>query len=247
MLAFWQRFLQPVPDEVCVATIVVTGATGGIGAAIARRLVLAGDDVVAWDIANSRNPVDVTSMASVERAAATLPPLAGAVLAAGISQMSPLLDTTEESWRRQFDVNAFGVFTCIKALAPRIERGGSIAVIASVAGFRAAALLAAYVASKFAVIGLVKTAAIELGPVGIRVNAVCPGFIQTPMQDREVIWEGQLRGSDPEAIRAGYVSMTPLGRLGQPEDVADLVHFLLTPESRFITGAVLTVSGGADL
>jgi NAD(P)-dependent dehydrogenase (short-subunit alcohol dehydrogenase family) len=230
-----------------MATIVVTGAAGGIGAAVAQRLVSAGDDVVSWDVADSLNPVDVTSMASIERAATDLPPLAGAVLAAGISEMSPLLDTTEESWRRQFDVNAFGVFACIKALVPRLDRGGSIAVIASVAGFRATSLLSAYVASKFAVVGLVKSAAIEFGPLGIRVNAVCPGFIQTPMQDREVIWEGQLRGSEPEAIRAGYVSMTPLGRLGQPDDVADLVHFLLTPESRFITGAVLTVSGGADL
>ena len=230
-----------------MATIVVTGAAGGIGAAVAKRLVSAGDDVVSWDVADSLNPVDVTSMASIERAATDLPPLAGAVLAAGISEMSPLLDTTEESWRRQFDVNAFGVFACIKALAPRLDRGGSIAVIASVAGFRATSLLSAYVASKFAVVGLVKSAAIEFGPLGIRVNAVCPGFIQTPMQDREVTWEGQLRGSEPEAIRAGYVSMTPLGRLGQPDDVAGLVHFLLTPESRFITGAVLTVSGGADL
>jgi NAD(P)-dependent dehydrogenase (short-subunit alcohol dehydrogenase family) len=95
------------------------------------------------------------------------------------------------------NINAFGVFNCIKALVPRMGSGASIAVIASVAGFKPAPLLSAYVASKFAVVGLVKSAAMELGPRGIRVNAICPGFIHTPMQDREVVWEGDLRGMAP--------------------------------------------------
>ena len=231
-----------------MSIIVVTGASSGIGAAAAGRLRQAGHTIIEWDLAHSPDAVDVASTASVEAAVDRLPAaLDGAVLAAGVSEMAPLLETSETAWRRQMDINAFGVFNCIKALAPRMGAGGSIAVIASVAGFKAAPLLSAYVASKFAVVGLVKSAAMELGPRGIRVNAVCPGFIHTPMQDREVVWEGSLRGMDPEAVRREYVEMTPLGRLGEPGDVADVVGYLMTPESRFMTGALLTISGGADL
>jgi meso-butanediol dehydrogenase/(S,S)-butanediol dehydrogenase/diacetyl reductase len=231
-----------------VSIIVVTGASSGIGAAAAGRLREAGHTVIEWDLVQPQDAVDVASTASVEEAVKRLPErLDGAVLAAGVSEMAPLLDTSEAAWRRQMDVNAFGVFNCLKALVPRMGPGGSIAVIASVAGFKAAPLLSAYVASKFAVVGLVKSAAMEFGPQGIRVNAVCPGFIHTPMQDREVVWEGKLRGLDPEAVRREYVDMTPLGRLGEPGDVADVVGYLMTPESRFMTGALLTISGGADL
>jgi NAD(P)-dependent dehydrogenase (short-subunit alcohol dehydrogenase family) len=231
-----------------VSIIVVTGASSGIGAASARKLREHGHEIIEWDVARPSVPVDVSDAASVESAAARLPErIDGAVLAAGVSEMAPLLETTEKAWRRQMDTNAFGVFTCLKALVPRMGRGGSVAVIASVAGFKAAPLLGAYVASKFAVVGLVKSAAIEFGPQGIRVNAVCPGFIHTPMQDREVVWEATLRQMEPEAVRQEYISMTPLGRLGEPEDVADMVGYLMTPDSRFVTGALLTVSGGADL
>lgn len=231
-----------------MSVIVVTGASSGIGAASARHLRSDGHQVVEWDIANPQDPVDVSSAASVAAAAARLPAhIDGALLAAGVSEMAPLMETTETAWRRQMDINAFGVFSCIQALVPHMTIGGSIAVIASVAGYRAAPLLAAYVASKFAVVGLVKSAAIELGPRGIRVNAICPGFIHTPMQDREVVWEGHLRNMDPAAVRQEYVRMTPLGRLGEAEDVADMVSHLMTPGSAFISGAVLTVAGGADL
>lgn len=113
-------------------------------------------------------------------------------------------------------------------------------------GIKPVPLLAAHVAARFAVAGLVKSAAMELGPSSIRVNAICPGFIRTPMQDREVDWETGLRGTTP-VVREGYVGMTPMARLGTPEDVAGFARFLMSPDSGFMSGAVLTVSGSADL
>ncbi|MEM1540682.1 MAG: SDR family oxidoreductase, partial [Candidatus Bathyarchaeia archaeon] len=110
---------------------------------------------------------------------------------------------------------------------------------------QAAPLLAHYSASKFAVIGLVQAAAKELAPYRITVNAVNPGFVRTPMQEREVLWESKLCGVTPEEVIQNYVKQTLLGRLEQPEDVAKVVSFLSGPDSDFITGEVLEVNGGA--
>jgi meso-butanediol dehydrogenase / (S,S)-butanediol dehydrogenase / diacetyl reductase len=82
---------------------------------------------------------------------------------------------------------------------------------------------------------------------GIRVNAVCPGTVRTPMQDREVVWEGQLRGMEPEKVRQNYIAHTPLGRLGEPEDVADVIGFLCSDKARFMTGQAVNVTGGIIL
>jgi NAD(P)-dependent dehydrogenase (short-subunit alcohol dehydrogenase family) len=134
----------------------------------------------------------------------------------------------------------------MKALLPGMiaQRAGSVINIASVAGIEGAELLSHYSASKFAVVGLTQAAAKEVAPFGIRVNAVCPGLIRTPMQDREVIWEAELSGGSPEQIREGYVAMTPLARLGCPADVARLVTFLAADSSDFITGQSIHVDGG---
>ncbi|WP_281746264.1 SDR family oxidoreductase, partial [Thermanaerovibrio acidaminovorans] len=100
-------------------------------------------------------------------------------------------------------------------------------------------------ASKFAGLGLVQAAAKELAPYGIAANAVNPGFVQTPMQEREVAWEAELRGMTPEEVLAEYVRNTPLGRLQRPEDVAGVVAFLAGPDSDFITGEAIEVNGVA--
>jgi NAD(P)-dependent dehydrogenase (short-subunit alcohol dehydrogenase family) len=105
--------------------------------------------------------------------------------------------------------------------------------------------LADYVASKFAVLGLTQAMAFELAPHGIRVNCVCPGFVATPMQDRELSWEAQLRGTDPETIKKLWINDTPLGRLETPEDVAKVVAFLAGSDADFITGEAISVNGGA--
>ena len=115
---------------------------------------------------------------------------------------------------------------------------------ASIAGKVGGGLYAHYCASKFAVVGFTQSLAREVAEHGIRVNAVCPGFVSTSMQDREVVWEGELRGIAPEAVRLEYVSMTPLGRLQEPEDIADVVVFLVSDAARTMTGQAINITGG---
>jgi NAD(P)-dependent dehydrogenase (short-subunit alcohol dehydrogenase family) len=123
---------------------------------------------------------------------------------------------------------------------------GSIVNIASMAGKQGRVpFLADYVASKFGVVGLTQAMAFELAPHGITVNSVCPGYVATPMQDRELGWEAGLRGVSTEEVRRLYIDDTPLGRLETPEDVARAVAFLAGPDAGFITGEALAVNGGA--
>jgi NAD(P)-dependent dehydrogenase (short-subunit alcohol dehydrogenase family) len=130
-------------------------------------------------------------------------------------------------------------------LAGGIE--GVIVNTASLAGKQGVPLLAHYAASKFAVVGFTQSLAREVAGHGIRVNCVCPGFVRTAMQAREVEWEAQLRGMTPNAVRAEYLALTPLGRLEEPEDVADVVVFLASDAARFVTGEALNVTGGVRM
>jgi NAD(P)-dependent dehydrogenase (short-subunit alcohol dehydrogenase family) len=144
-------------------------------------------------------------------------------------------------------VNAKGVFLTNQAAVRQFLRSGTRGVIvntASLAGKQGAPLLAHYSASKFAVVGFTQALAREVAAHGIRVNCVCPGFVRTCMQDREIIWESELRGMTPDAVRDEYVALTPLGRLEEPDDVADAVVFLASDAARFITGEALNVTGG---
>ena len=102
-------------------------------------------------------------------------------------------------------------------------------------------------AAKFAVVGFTQSVAKEVAGHGIRVNAVCPGFVLTSMQERELVWEGSLRGMTPEAVRAEMIAMTPLGRIEKPEDVADVVAFLAGDGARFMTGQSINVTGGVRM
>jgi NAD(P)-dependent dehydrogenase (short-subunit alcohol dehydrogenase family) len=228
---------------------VVTGNASGIGAAIADGIGkdFPGATVVGWDVAGSP-PVDVGDSAAVRAAAQALPgPVDHVVLAAGVSRMAPLVETTDEDWDFQLRVNAFGVFNCLRSLVPLMRDGGAIAVIDSCGGLRGAPLLSAYCASKFAVTGLIEAAAPEFALRQIRINGVCPMYVRTPMQQRELAWEAAALGSTPEEVLAGYASSTPLGRVAEPEDIAATVSFLLGDSSRYMTGSMLTVSGGAHL
>jgi NAD(P)-dependent dehydrogenase (short-subunit alcohol dehydrogenase family) len=161
--------------------------------------------------------------------------------------MNRVVDLREEEWDSNMAVNAKGVFLTNREAVRRFLASGTQGVIvniASLAGKIGAPLLAHYAASKFAVVGFTQSLAKEVAEHGIRVNAVCPGFVRTSMQEREIAWEGQLRGMTPEAVRAEYVSMTPLGRIEEPEDIAEVVVFLASNLSRFLTGESINATGG---
>lgn len=249
----------------------ITGAGTGIGRAIALEMVREGVDLYITDlnldtaqqVANEaralraeahvlagqldvRNALNVT--ARVKDAANHLGGLELAVNNAGVSTMARVVDLTEADWDFNMDVNAKGIFLCCQAEVRhflRQGRGGSIVNTASMAGKKAAPLLAHYSASKFAVVGFTQALALETAADGIRVNSVCPGYVRTSMQEREVIWEADLRGITPEEVRADYVRAIPLGRLEEPEDVARVVVFLLSDRAAYMTGQAINVTGGS--
>jgi NAD(P)-dependent dehydrogenase (short-subunit alcohol dehydrogenase family) len=249
-------------------TAVVTGAGTGIGAAIARELAGRGHAVavtdvdeiaarrVAAELEGARAfPLDVTDRQSIEAACESaveaLGPLQVWVSNAGISTMRPFVELTEEDWNSNMDVNAKGVFLCGQVAARQFEAqgtGGVIVNTASMAGKRGAApFLAHYVASKFAVVGLTQAMAHELAPSNIRVNCVCPGYVSTSMQERELEWEARIRETTVDAVRELWIADTPLGRIEMPEDVASVVAFLASDDARFVTGEALAVNGGAHM
>ena len=226
---------------------VVTGSASGIGKATGERLTADGYDVIGWDL-SADVPVDVSSAESVAAACERIDgTLDAVVLAAGVSRMARLTETTDDDWHFQMNVNAYGVFNCLRALVPRLRDGASIAIIDSMGGLRGAPYLSAYCASKFAVTGLIESATPELAVRGIRINAVCPMYVRTPMETRELSWEAELRGLTPEQVFAEYESTTPLGRVAEPEEIASVLAFLISRESGYMTGSLVTVSGGAHL
>lgn len=246
---------------------VVTGAGSGIGAAIARELGSRGATVVVTDVdadaaaAVARElpsgawstALDVTSPeqcgAVAEQVAETHGRLDVWVSNAGISYMTGFLDVTPDQLERTLAVNLKGIFFCGQAAARvmgRLGDGGVIVNTASMAGKQGRVpYLSDYVASKFGVVGLTQAMAFELAGAGIRVNCVCPGYVRTSMQVREVEWEAALRGIGAVEVERMYVADTPMGRLETPEDVARAVAFLCEDDAGFITGEALAVNGGA--
>lgn len=245
---------------------VVTGAGSGIGAAIARELgrrdmyVLVTDvnreaaEQVASELPSSASArLDVTDPRAIAEACDAVAGEHGRldiwVSNAGISKLERFVDITEADYDRTLSINLKGVFLCGQAAARTMKRfgkGGVIVNTASMAGKQGRVPYQAdYVASKFGVVGLTQAMAAELAVDGIRVNCVCPGFVATPMQERELEWEAELRGSTPQAVRELWIADTPMGRLEQPEDVATAVAFLAGEDSQFVTGEALSVNGGA--
>jgi NAD(P)-dependent dehydrogenase (short-subunit alcohol dehydrogenase family) len=230
-----------------VKSAVVTGAASGIGAACHSALADLGMAVQAWDLAGGP-PVDVTSADSVAAAVERLPgPLDAVVLAAGVSRMAPLLETTDDDWHVQMNVNAYGVFNCLRALVPVMRPGGAIAVIDSMGGLRGAPYLSAYCASKFAVSGLIESVTPELAVRDVRINGICPMYVRTPMEARELEWESRIRGLTPQQVFDEYEKTTPLGRVAEPDEVAAVAAFLVGDASSYLTGSLIPVSGGAHL
>lgn len=244
----------------------VTGAGSGIGAAIATELARRGYHVVLSDIefASAERVAKTLESAQAVALDVTDDTACSAVVDgivqehgrldvwvsnAGISKMQHFVDVSPADLKRSFEVNTFGVFYCGQAVArAMIALGtkGSIINVASMAAKQGGVpFLADYVASKFAVLGLTQAMAYELAPFAIRVNSVCPGFVATSMQTRELAWEAQLRGIAPEAVKTSWIAATPLARLETPEDVAKVVAFLASEDAAFLTGESISVNGGA--
>ena len=254
----------PIFPELAGRKAIVTGGATGIGRAIAAALARQAVKVAICDLNEGAAeaaakaigagaiavPIDVRKRASVEAAFTKVAEALGGydilIANAGVSTMQHALDLTDEDWDYNFDVNARGIFLANQIAARRFKAQGHGVIVntASLAAKVGAPLLAHYSASKFAVLGWTQALARELAPLGIRVNAVCPGFVQTGMQEREIAWEATLRGVTPERVVADYVAQTPLGRLEQPEDVADVVVFLCSDSARFMTGQGINVTGG---
>ena len=249
-------------------TAFVTGAGAGIGAAIVETLARAGARVAITDKDGDAASalaarvgggcqgfaLDVTDAARtaavLDEASAALGGINIVCANAGISTMNAVKDLTEAEWDANMAVNAKGVFLTNQAAVRHwLEAGssGTIVNTASLAGKIGAPLLAHYSASKFAVVGFTQALAREVAPKGIRVNCVCPGFVRTSMQDRELMWEAGLRQMTPDAVRDEYVALTPLARLQEPSDVADVVLFLTSDLSRFLTGEAINASGGVRM
>lgn len=238
----------------------VTGAGGGIGRATALVMAREGARVMVADVdvAGGEETValihaqggvaafqrtDVTDIAAVDALVAATVERFGrldwAVNNAGIEgERGNTVDCSDANWSRTLAVNLTGAWYCLRAELRQMRQqgGGAIVNMASIAGLVGFEGLPAYVASKHALVGLTKTAALEFAPHAIRVNAVCPGVIQTAMIDR-------LIGGDP-AMAAGFAAGEPIGRLGRPEEIGETVAWLCSDRASFITGAALPVDGG---
>ncbi len=240
-------------------TALITGAGSGIGRATARLLASAGAAVVVADVAEAGGRETVrlvkenggkatfvrADVTSAEQVAAMVQ---GAVEAFGGMDIlhanagvpgpdKPLVAWSEDEWEQAIGVNLTGVFLCCRAAIPAIAQrgGGAIVITASVAGIHPTPLTCAYNASKAGAISLTKTLAMECAPLGIRVNAVAPGEVDTPMSAATLY---------DDEVHQAYMSIIPMQRIAQPEDIARAVLYLASDAASYVTGEVLTVDGG---
>ena len=228
---------------------VVTGGGSGIGRAIADRLRADGYNVATLDLNPSETQnafiANVTDRAAVDEALngvrSQLGPVSILVNAAGLDSFRRFTDTTFEQWQRVIDVNLNGTFHCIQAVLPEmVEAGwGRFVNISSSSTHSGQPFMAPYVAAKSAVNGLTKSLALEYGPMGITVNAVPPGFIDTPML-RKAEDRGFLGDTEKQ------IEQTPVRRMGKPEDIAAACAFFISEEASYITGQILGVNGGRN-
>lgn len=237
---------------------VVTGAGKGIGAAIARRL--AGEGARLTLLGRQLEPLqqlanelqaralvcDVSDPRAVESAFQAIDPVQILINNAGQALSSPLERTSDELWAQMLAVNLSGSFYCLRAALPGMKAAGwgRVVNVASTAAQRGYAYVAAYVAAKHGVLGLTRSAALELAAKGITVNAVCPGYTETELLQRSIENVVGKTGRTVEAARAEFARHNPQGRLIQPEEVADTVAWLCSAGAASINGQAISVSGG---
>jgi len=249
--------------------VIVTGAGSGIGRAIAKRLAKEGAHIVIADINDETSQetakeisiigsqylvvkADVTDEGSVksmvDKAIEKFGRIDVAVSNAGVSRMAKFIDITEEDFDFNMDINTKGGFIVSKAVSERMvnQESGKIIFTISMAGKCGSPLYAHYNSSKAALLAFTQALAMELAP-NITVNGVCPGLVKTSMQEREIKWCAELQGLSEDLVKAQYLSGIPLGRLEEPEDVANLVAFLASDDGDYITGQAINITGGMIL
>ncbi len=246
---------------------VVTGGASGLGLEIAERLVAAGAQVALLDVApalpehaarlgEAALPIscDVRSPDAVQGAISMAADRFGGldtlVISAGVIHIKPLEDVTEADWDLTLDVNLKGAFLSIQAAVPHIVKSGRgrIVAISSDGGKRGYPWINAYVASKFGLIGLIESVAVELAERQVTVNAVCPSGVPSTGMGQDVLaWKVTATGRSPEQVMADAAKTLPLGRNATEADIASAVEYLISEEAAFITGIALDVDGGARL
>jgi NAD(P)-dependent dehydrogenase (short-subunit alcohol dehydrogenase family) len=238
--------------------ILITGGSSGIGLATARAFVQNGDTVhiasrsleklaaAKTDLgAVTTHQLDVTDQGGVDRLFDAIGPLDVLVANAGVCLQARLDDDdTDEVWRTTMDVNLNGVYYCLKAGARTLRDDASIVTVSSGLGKNARVGYEAYTASKHAVLGLTKCVALELAPRGVRVNAVCPGWVDTPMSRTDAREGARRAGKQEEAFRQEAIAGIPLGRMVEAGDVAELISFLCSGAASAITGQSYNVGCG---
>ena len=235
--------------------VLITGASGGIGKAIAKKFATAGAKVALNDIAPAEENLkklaeelgsryflaDVSKLEEVEKMVENIQKEFGRldvlVNNAGITQDRTLAKMTKEEWQKVIDIDLTGVFNCTKVALPLIiANQGKIISISSLVGQRGNFGQTNYAAAKAGIIGFTKALSKEVGRFGVTVNAIAPGFIET-----------RLTENLPPELKETIKKFTPLGRFGKPEEVASLIFFLASEEASFITGAVINIDGGLPL
>ena len=235
--------------------MIITGAASGIGRATARRLLADGRTVLAVDrdaaglealAAEGAETLtaDVTDAADRRRIAGAGEP-AGLVNAAGVIRLLPIDDVAEDDWDAVMAVNARALFFLTQEVGRRLGEGGAVVNVASGAGKTGSTVEAAvYSASKAAVLSMTRTFAHAWAKRGVRVNAVCPGVIETPMNDVVLDGIAAARGIDRGEVEHARAAAIPMGRAAPPEEVASVIAFLLSADSSYMTGQGVNVSGG---
>jgi 2-hydroxycyclohexanecarboxyl-CoA dehydrogenase len=224
-------------------TAIVTGGAAGIGRAIVQRFEEEGTKVVVFDL-NGAEKVDITDYEAVKSAVERAGPVDILVNNAGWDMFKPFLKTDPAFWQKIISINLVGAMNVLHCVLPGMaERGhGKVVNVASDAGRVGSSGEAPYSACKGGLIALTKTLARELATKGVRLNVVCPGLTETGMLEQFMQGAG-----NPDKLREAYRRAVPIGRLGRPEDIAGAVLFLSSDDAEFITGQVLSVSGGLTM
>jgi 2-keto-3-deoxy-L-fuconate dehydrogenase len=237
----------------------ITAAGQGIGRAIAELFVAEGAKVIATDLEAEKVreikgaqhfQLDVRSTEAVDTLAKTIGPIDVLVNCAGFVHQGSVLDCSEKAWDFSFDLNVKSMHRTIRAFLPGMlqKKAGSIINISSVvSSIRGVPNRYAYGATKAAVIGLTKQVAADFIKQGIRVNAICPGTIESPSLGGRIGEVSQATGQSVDAVRQSFIDRQPMGRLGRPEEVAWLAVFLASDEASYITGQPHLVDGGMSL